>query len=57
MYKVKNDISTQLMKNIFIQKENTCNLRREQVWETRAVKSVYNGTESLSFRDVGHVTN
>ena len=50
MYKVKNNISPQLMKNIFIQKENTYNLRRDHIWEIRAVKSVYHGTESLSFR-------
>ena len=50
MYKTKHNISPQLMNNIFIQKENKYNLRNEQIWEIRAVKSVYNGTESLSFR-------
>ena len=50
MYKVKNNISPQLMKNIFIQKENAYNLRRQHIWEIRAVKSVFHGTESLSFR-------
>ena len=34
----------------FIQKQNTYNLRNEQTWEIRRVKSVYNGTETLSFR-------
>ena len=38
------------MNNIFIQKENTYNFRKNQAWDTRAVKSVYNGTETLSFR-------
>ena len=50
MYKIKHSISPQLMNDIFIQKDNTYNLRSGQVWEIRAVKSVYNGTESLSFR-------
>ena len=34
----------------FIQKQNTYNLRNKQPWEIRPVKSVYNGTETLSFR-------
>ena len=50
MYKIKNNMSPPLMKDIFIQKENTYNLRNKQPWEIRPVKSVYNGTETLSFR-------
>ena len=50
MYKVKHNISPELMNNIFDQKDNTYDFRSEQIWEIRAVKSVYNGTESLSFR-------
>ena len=38
------------MNDIFIPKQNTYNLRNSQVWEIRPVKSVYNGTETLSFR-------
>ena len=38
------------MNDIFVQKQNTYNLRNEQVWEIRPVKSVYNDTETLSFR-------
>ena len=50
MYKVKHNISPQLMNNIFVQKENTYDLRSNPTWKIRAVKSVYHGTESLSFR-------
>ena len=50
MYKVKQNMAPELMNNIFIQKENAYNLRRKHIWKMRAVKSVYHGTESLSFR-------
>ena len=50
MYKVKQNISPKLMHNIFIKKDNIYKLRNETRWETGAVKSVYHGTESLSFR-------
>ena len=50
MYKVKNNISPELMNNIFVQKDNLYNLRSEPRWVIPAVKSVYHGTESLSFR-------
>ena len=50
MYKVKNNISPLVMNNIFIQNENTYNLRSKSTWKIRAVKSVFHGTESLSFR-------
>ena len=50
MYKVKQNISPQLMNSIFVKKDNRYNLRSESRWEIRAVKSVYHGTESLSFR-------
>ena len=43
-------MSPQIMNDIFIQKESTYNLRNEKALEIRAVKSVYSGTESLSFR-------
>ena len=51
MYKVKHNMAPPLMNDIFIQKQNTSyNLRNVQTWDIRAVKSVYNGTETLSFR-------
>ena len=50
MYKVKQNISPQLMNGIFVNKDNIYNLRSEPKWEIRTVKSVYHGTESLSFR-------
>ena len=50
MYKLKHNISPPLMNDIFIPRQNTYNLRNSQVWEIRPVKSVYNGTETLSFR-------
>ena len=50
MYKVKHNISPEIMNNIFVRKENAYHLRSNPVWKIRAVKSVHNGTESLSFR-------
>ena len=50
MYKVKQNISPQLMNGIFVKKDNIYNLRSEPKWQIRKVKSVYHGTESLSFR-------
>ena len=50
MYKVKHNISPQLMNDIFVQNKNTYDLRVKSTWKIRAVKSVYHGTESLSFR-------
>ena len=50
MYKVKQNISPKLMHSIFIKKDNIYKLRNETRWVTGPVKSVYHGTESLSFR-------
>ena len=50
MYKVKQNISPQLMNNIFFKKDNIYNLRSDPSWVIRKVKSVYYGTETLSFR-------
>ena len=50
MYKVKHNISPQIMNNIFVKKENMYDLRNNPTWKIRAVKSVLHGTESLSFR-------
>ena len=50
MYKVKHNISPQLMNNIFVQNDNIYDLRSNPTWKIRPVKSVYHGTESLSFR-------
>ena len=50
MYKVKQNMSPPLMNDNFVQTQNTYNLRNEQVWEIRPVKSVYNDTETLSLR-------
>ena len=40
MYKVKQNLSPQLMHNIFIKQYNIYNLRSEPRWDIRAVKSV-----------------
>ena len=37
------------MHNIFIKEDNIYKLRNETRWETGAVKSVYHGTESLTW--------
>ena len=50
MYKVKNGDSPIIMQNIFRQIPNYYNLRNNRIWATHNVHTVYNGTESLSFR-------
>ena len=50
MYKSKNNLSPPFTKDVFPQSKNSVNLRCKPTFETHNVKSVYNGTETISFR-------
>ena len=50
MYKVRNGASPEIMQNIFQEIPNHYNLRNNRIWATHNVRTVYNGTETLSFR-------
>ena len=50
MYKVKNDLSPTLMKDVFPVRNIPYGLRNANSFLSRNVKTVYNGTESISFR-------
>ena len=50
IYKAKHDLSPSFMKNIFNEKKNTYNLRQKPALKTSNVKTVYCGTETISYR-------
>ena len=50
MYKINNNLSPTLMKSIFPESTNQYNLRRNNLFQTCNVYSVYKGTETFSFR-------
>ena len=50
LYKVKNNLSPTLMKDIFPERIISYNLRKMNPFKTLNVNTVYNGTETLSFR-------
>ena len=50
IYKVINNLSPPLMKQIFMDTTNTYNLRNKNPFLSRNVNSVKNGTETVSFR-------
>ena len=50
MYKVKNNLSPTLMKHIFPNRDTHYNLRNMNPFQSTNVNTVYNGTETLSFR-------
>ena len=50
MYKVKNNLSPTIMKNIFPDREVSYDLRNMNPFQARNVSTVYNGTETISFR-------
>ena len=50
MYKIINDISPALMKEVFPLNEVKYNLRNRNPFQLRNITSVYNGMETLSFR-------
>ena len=50
MYKVHNNLSPELMKYIFPETTNPYNLRNKNPFAGKNVRTVYNGTETISFR-------
>ena len=50
MYKVKNNLSHSIMNNIFEKRHNPYNLRNDCTWASSNIHTVYNGTETISFR-------
>ena len=50
LYKIFNGISPDIMKNVFpLNTSSTYDIRNREIFYTRPVKSVYHGTESLSY--------
>ena len=50
MYKVKNGIAPLIMNQVFEVTDYHYNLRNDKTWVTHNVRTVNNGTETLSFR-------
>ena len=50
MFKVKNNLSPTFMKNIFPESKNPYNLRYTPEFQTKNIRTVFNGTETISFR-------
>ena len=50
MYKSKNGIAPIIMKEVFTESENVANLRNTLEFQRHNVKSVFKGTETISFR-------
>ena len=50
MFKVKNDLSPIFMKHVFPESTNPYKLRKKTEFKSTNVRSVYNGTETISFR-------
>ena len=50
MFKIINDLAPVFMKNIFRASDNSVDLRNKPAFQTYNVKSVYFGTETISFR-------
>ena len=50
MYKVKNNLSPSFMKSVFPDSVNPYNLRSKPSFHTSNIRTVYNGTETISFR-------
>ena len=49
MFKIQRGLSPEILKETFVSKTSSYNLRRNNTFEKRKVHSVYHGTESLSF--------
>ena len=49
MFKIHRDLSPEILRETFVSKTSSYNLRRNDTFEKRKVHSVYHGTESLSF--------
>ena len=50
MYKLTNNITPTLMKTLFSESGNPYTLRSGNSFQTYNVRTVYNGTETVSFR-------
>ena len=50
VYKFKNSLGPDIMNDIFIKKSHNYDLRNDIIFETKKVNSVYNGTETVSYR-------
>ena len=50
MFKVKNNLSPIFMKNVFPESTNPYNLRNAPVFKVSNIRTVYNGTETISYR-------
>ena len=50
MFKIKNGLSPSFMSSIFPPSNTPYNLRREPLFESSNVRTVYNGTETICFR-------
>ena len=50
MYKVKHNLSPPFMKNVFPQSENPYNLCSKPEFESSNIRTVYNGSETISYR-------
>ena len=49
MFKIHRDLSPEILRETFMPKASSYNLRRNDTFKKRKVHSVYHGTESLSF--------
>ena len=50
MYKVKNNLSPKLMKNIFPDRDIPYNLRNPNPFQSSNISTAFNGSETISFR-------
>ena len=51
MFKIHRGLSPEILRETFLSKTNSYNLRRNDTFEKHKVHSVYHGTEPLSFLD------
>ena len=49
IYKFKNNLGSEILSDIFEANSNICNTRSDKTVSSRRVKSLYNGTETVSF--------
>ena len=49
MFKIHRGLSPEVLRETFVSKTSSYNLRRNHTFEKRKVHSLYQGTESLSF--------
>ena len=49
IFKIQRGLSPEILREIFVSKTSSSNLRRNDTFEKRQVRSVYHGTKSSSF--------